>query len=478
MIRSTIKWRIFKFNIIIITMLIVLVMIIFNIAGRWYLEKDILSQLHVIASSIENVALQQENQLALDHRNNLVAKGDEELLFRYYSQLNRSLREPMSVLNANYIFLDIDMNTISIFAEDSSLPANLVERLVAKVNESATLKREKIVNITLAGNEYIAIIKPVQPKNTFGLRWIIIYSNLNKIIEMQWKINIILFVILLLCAIITMIFSSMVSKKIAAPFSAVNEHIRAIAERNFGRKINLDVDDEFRELVNNINLMSDKLNSHDMAQKIFLQNASHEFRTPLMSIQSYAEGLKYGVVDSDTAAGVIIDESKRMANLVEEILYLSRLDAIEENYNFTVIDFNELVKSCVKYMSGIAMKENIKIDVEASSEKIEIYADEEKISRAVTNIISNCIRFAESTVKIEYAIKENKMLEINISDDGPGFDENDLPNIFNRFYKGKKGKFGLGLAISKSIVEKHKGEITAKNLPKGALFTILLPLGR
>ena len=93
----------------------------------------------------------------------------------------------------------------------------------------------------------------------------------------------------------------MYHKKISAPFSHLNQHIRAIAERNFGNKIEMPVDDELREFVNNINIMSEKLETYDKAQKTFLQNVSHEFRTPLMSIQSYAEGIKYDVVDSNTA---------------------------------------------------------------------------------------------------------------------------------------------------------------------------------
>lgn len=105
-----------------------------------------------------------------------------------------------------------------------------------------------------------------------------------------------------------------------------------------------------------------------------------------------------------------------------------------------------------------------------------IRGDEEKLLRAFSNVLSNCIRYAESNVTIESKLTLNEKVKVTISDDGPGINEKDLPFIFERFYKGKKGDFGLGLAISKNIIEKHKGTIYANNSNKGAVFTIELPI--
>jgi two-component system, OmpR family, sensor histidine kinase CssS len=271
------------------------------------------------------------------------------------------------------------------------------------------------------------------------------------------------------------VFSSRISKKISDPISHLNKYISEIAERNFGGKVEMLVYDELNEFVNNINIMSEKLEIYDKAQKTFLQNASHEFRTPLMSIQSYAEGIKYEVVDSNTAVHIILDETKRMTHLVEDLLYLSRLDAIEENYNYNSVNLSELINTCVERMLGIASKNNIKIINNTIKEGAEVKGDEEKLSRAITNIISNCIRYAVNIVVISSRMLGNKV-ELSISDDGPGFENHELPNIFERFYKGEKGNFGLGLTISKNVIEKLNGKITAKNSQSGALFVIELPI--
>lgn len=477
--RNTIKWRIFKYNLIVIIMLIILTTIIFNIAVRMYIEKDILGQLNKIASNTEYTALQHgPDFFPKPERTPPPKNQDNNDLFRYYFMLDHSLKDSLTVLNADYILLDKDKNRITPFQQQPfTTSADLSDEIIKVVSKSKNFTAdEAYYNFNLSGTEYIAIIKPVSDKNSFGLGWIIIYSSLQKVNQLQLVINVILFAILVFSALIIVIFSSLLSKKISEPFSSLNEHIRAIAERNFGTKINMPVYDELNEFVNNINTMSEKLATYDKAQKTFLQNVSHEFRTPLMSIQSYAEGIKYDVVDSGTAVDIIVDESKRLTHLVEDLLYLSRLDTIEENYHFSNLDFNDLINACAERMNGIALKSNIKITVKNLNEKFEIYTDEEKLSRAIINVISNCVRYADSKVVITSEVIDNNKVKLTICDDGPGFESNELPNIFERFYKGKKGNFGLGLSISKNVIEKLNGKITAENSKSGALFTIELPI--
>lgn len=484
--KNTIKWKIFRYNLNIIFMLISLVTIIFNLSIRLYIEKNIITQLNRIASRTEDTALKKgPDFFQKSDEIHPPPPPDEEIdnskknneLFRFYFMLDRSLREPLSVLNADYILLDNNKKRITPSQDDYFKISNeLLNKITSEINKTYNSKNETYLNFSLSGTRYIAVIKPVYDKNNFGLGWIIIYSNLQKINRLQWGINIVLFVILIFSALITVLFSSSLSKKISEPFSSLNKHIRYIAERNFGNKINITVDDELKDLVNNINIMSEKLETYDKAQKTFLQNVSHEFRTPIMSIQSYAEGIKYDVVDKNNAADIIIDESKRLTRLVEDLLYLSRLDTIEESYNFENLDFNELINCCIERMNGIAIKNNIKINVITDNKCIKIYADEEKLFRAITNIISNCLRYAKSIVEIKWELLDENKLRLIISDDGPGFEPNELPNIFERFYKGKKGNFGLGLSISKNVIEKLKGKITAENTDSGALFIIELPL--
>jgi signal transduction histidine kinase len=478
-------------------MIIILTTILFNVVIRVYIEKDTISQLNKIASNAEHTALQHgpdffhesKESPPINERNdrplppieqdnkfppiNFQSNNDPLM---YYFMLDRSLKEPFSLLNADFILLDKDKNRVSPFPEEStSTHTTLMKQITNKISDKK-LTQETYLNLYISDNKYIAIIKPVSEKNSFGLGWIIIYSSVQKINQLQLVINLILFLILIFCALITAIFSSRVSKKISTPFSELNEYISAISERNFGNKIDMPVYDELNEFLHNINIMSEKLETYDQAQKTFLENVSHEFRTPLMSIQSYTEGIKYEVIDNNVAIPIILDETKRMTSLVEDLLYLSRLNSIQENFNFKNLIFNELIDNCVNRMNLIATKNNITIVTNCSKEIIRIYGDEEKLSRAITNIISNCIRYATNVVTLTLQLTDNSRVQLSISDDGPGFKDTELPNIFERFYKGTKGNFGLGLSITKNVVEKLNGKISASTLNPGASFIIELPI--
>ncbi len=484
---NTIKWRIFKYNLIVIIMLIALVAVIFNVTIRVYIEKEIIGQLDRIAFRTEDTALKRGLDFFKEDKRvpppppaPREIKEEERVdnsAFRYYFMLDRSLREPLSVLNANYILLDSSKAVINPLPKEySNTSDELLNKITAEVSELTDLKKANYLNFSLSGIEYIALIKHVSEKNTFGLGWIVIYSSLEQINQLQTAINIILLAILVISALIIVFFSSIISKKVSEPFSSLNKHIRDIAEIKFGTKIQVPVYDELQELVSNFNIMSEKLETYDKAQKTFLQNASHEFRTPLMSIQSYAEGIKYGVTDSTDSADIIIDESKRLAQLVENLLYLSRLDAIEESYCLNRLDINELLRSCAERMNVIAANNNIALKLNLPEKEVLTTVDEEKVTRAFNNIISNCLRYAKSIVSISSELVEERIVRITISDDGPGFQTDELPNIFERFYKGIDGNFGLGLAISKNVIEKHNGRISAYNSESGAVFRIDLPL--
>jgi len=187
------------------------------------------------------------------------------------------------------------------------------------------------------------------------------------------------------------------------------------------------------------------------------------------------------VDDQGAAIKTILNETERLRYLVEDLLYLSRLDTDEEMYRFAELDFGELLQHVTARMKILAEKEKIDISLTRAEDDILLRGDEEKLVRAITNVVSNCLRFAAAKIAVQVTLMPdpgNKHLRLTICDDGPGFDQDDLDNIFTRFYKGKNGKFGLGLAIAKSIIDKHGGSITARNNENGgACFEIFLVPG-
>ena len=212
-------------------------------------------------------------------------------------------------------------------------------------------------------------------------------------------------------------------------------------------------------------------------QQTFFQNASHELKTPLMAIQGYAEGIQAGVMDAGSSAEVILAESDRMTELVEELLNISRLDTGWQQLTLSEMDLRELLYDSLRAVEPAASHSGIIIVPDFPEEPVMVKCDDTQIRRAVTNILTNGLRYARSELRLTCRPDKRNVM-IRIQDDGNGIAEEDLPHIFDRFYMGKKGKSGIGLALTKEIIHLHKGKIRAYNGEHGAVFEISIPAGR
>ena len=212
-------------------------------------------------------------------------------------------------------------------------------------------------------------------------------------------------------------------------------------------------------------------------QQTFFQNASHELKTPLMAIQGYAEGIQAGVMDAGGAAEVILEESDRMTELVEELLDISKIDMGRQQLAFSEMDIRELLYDSIRAVEPAAAAGGIAIVPDFPDEPVTVSCDDARLRRAVTNILSNGVRYARSELRLTCRA-DKRHVTIRIQDDGDGIAEADLHHIFDRFYMGRSGKSGIGLALTREIIHLHRGTIRAYNGDTGAVFEITLPAGR
>ena len=212
-------------------------------------------------------------------------------------------------------------------------------------------------------------------------------------------------------------------------------------------------------------------------QQTFFQNASHELKTPLMAIQGYAEGIQAGVMDTGSAAEVILEESDRMTELVEELLDISKIDMGRQPLTLSETDIRELLYDSIRAVEPAAAATGITIAPDFPEEPVMVKCDDTQMRRAVTNILTNGLRYARSKLCLTCRPDKRNVI-IRIQDDGDGIAEGDLPHIFERFYMGKSGKSGIGLALTKEIIHLHKGTIRAYNGDAGAVFEISIPVSR
>lgn len=291
-----------------------------------------------------------------------------------------------------------------------------------------------------------------------------------------------LYVVLITALLLSLVMSLLVSNSIIRSLHKLTSFASRIGAGDFRPLNGRFMDKELESLAGDMNLMAQRLAKADKEQKIFFQNASHELRTPLMSIQGYAEGIKYKVFDNpDDATDIIISESKRLSDMVENLLTLSRLDltaSTAQPVTRTVLDIRELVDSVIENIRGSAILSNKQIEPSYSDQSLFVFGSENDLFRALENLLSNAIRHADRMIQVSVDSMERETV-ITVSDDGEGIPEELLPVIFNRFVRGEKGKHGIGLALVKAIAENHGGSITASNRTdghQGAVFTLKLPL--
>ena len=228
--------------------------------------------------------------------------------------------------------------------------------------------------------------------------------------------------------------------------------------------------DELEDINKELLYMFKKLRDANKNQKEFFQNTSHELKTPLVSIQGYAEAIKDGIMEEDdmqNALDIIIEESKSLSNVITSVLYLSSMDKVEkyDNKKDDWVNIDERIERWRSLSENILADKNIEL-VDNIPVNLEIFMMQEKVDKLINNLLGNALRYAKTKVEIDFFVKNNKA-HLLISDDGNGFDENDVDKIFDRFYKGEGGKNGLGLAIVKAIVDTYKGQIRAYNGEKG-----------
>lgn len=224
-------------------------------------------------------------------------------------------------------------------------------------------------------------------------------------------------------------------------------------------------------------------------RRLFVSNVSHELRTPLTSVKSYLEALEEGALTEPVAPDFIkvsLDETNRMMRMVTDLLHLSRIDNETSHLDVELINFTAFITFILNRFDKMRSQDDEKKyelvrDYPINSVWIEI--DTDKMTQVIDNILNNAIKYSPDGGKITVSMKttDDQMI-LSISDQGLGIPKQDLPKIFDRFYRVDRarsraqGGTGLGLAIAKEIIKRHKGFIWAKSeYGKGSTFTIVLP---
>jgi two-component system OmpR family sensor kinase len=298
--------------------------------------------------------------------------------------------------------------------------------------------------------------------------------------------------------ILALLLAFWIAKWVAAPLQRMAHTARSLAASRSlanSEQIPLEGPDEVKQLGNAFNDMVHRVQASQQSQRDFVANVSHELKTPLTSIQGFAQAILDGAVQDEQslqqAAQVIYDEAGRMHRMVVELLDLARLDSGIAEIEWLPVDLSALLQAIHEKFQPIAQHAQVELRLQSTALP-QIQGDGDRLAQVFTNLVDNAIKFTPpgGAVTLSSNAAEDLVL-ISIEDDGPGIPPGERERIFERFYQTDKSRrgdrtrgAGLGLAIAREIIQAHGGSISihdprgSNSSAHGSVFVVKIPLAR
>lgn len=460
-----IRIRIFIPVLILIILFPVLTWMIFSAASDRYIE-------HMVKREVTGILQQVEAEAAI--------LAGEELDEKEYAR--ELLSQMKAVVKKQHLGADLlVMNSRKKLIYPNGEPESGLRQDIYEISrtmlEKGELKPDEPVTVKADGQRYLINLYEVESSGRIRAKYYLAYALVPDTRILMTYTGGLLLVITLGLFAISALLVWFTAGKIARPLRALCRQAHGIGSGTF-----CPIEENYRvmeieELKNSFNDMGRRLEESREENARFFQNVSHDLRTPLVAITGYAQGIQCGVMkDCEKAAGIILSESLRMTELVESILTLSKLDNHNLLMNRVEVYLEEFLEEQTEVLKGAAGDKELKLCI--ADEPVVVQVDPSLLTRVFQNVIANCIRYAEHDIGVALRREETEVV-ILVEDDGCGFAPEELPYVFDRFYKGKEGNFGIGLSVVRSVMEYMGGtvEVGNRELPlHGAFYKIRIPL--
>lgn len=419
----------------------------------------LLSQGNIIADRIIGVRYDRDKK-----------KGMNDIVKKY----SKEIEARVMILNKNGVVIHDAYDVLNDEKlEDSEVKQSLKGKSIAKQHTFKEYGRVMYVSvpITLDNKVYGVVFISAGIED--------VHTHIDEIMKYYHLLS-------FLCVIITGIISVIFAHVIADPIEALTEGINKMYQGNLKQKVEPVGNNEITKLAHAFNMMSTKLSQIDEQRKAFVGNVSHELRTPLSAMKLLSESM---IHDKEADIKIykeffidVVSEVDKLDQIIESLLYLVDLDKEKLELDYQVTYVNYLLEKLIRLLKPLADKKNIHIET-VFIKKIQINLDQIKMQQALTNIISNAIKYTPEGGNIKISLyAEVDEIVIEIKDNGIGIPEESLPYVFERFYRVDKarnrntGGTGLGLSIAHQIIGLHQGkiEVTSK-VGEGTVFYVKLP---
>lgn len=290
----------------------------------------------------------------------------------------------------------------------------------------------------------------------------------------------------LVALVVSLLASLFVARSIAAPIQKVTEAANALAHGQYDQRVPVSGPKEVRALAQDFNNMAERVQAAQQAERDFVSNVSHELKTPLTSIQGFAQAIEDQAVSEPTevqrAARVIREEAERLRRLTNGLLDSAQIQSGRIQMAHVPLNVNEIALACVERLQLRAQSLGIALTTRLVALPV-VQGDGDRLAQVITNLLDNALKHTPGGGKVTLETQVSKGgVEVSVLDTGAGIPPEDVPRIFERFYQVDKSRSekalgsGLGLAICKQILEAHGGQLAAQSaLGVGTRVTLWLP---
>lgn len=300
---------------------------------------------------------------------------------------------------------------------------------------------------------------------------VFVTTKANNVYKMANDFSTYFFFCALLSLSIAFISIYYLTRRFTSPIKQMNKVAKEYAKGNFDEKVEIKSNDEIGQLAATLNDMSVSLNSLEQLRRSFVANVSHELRTPMTTISGFVDGIRDGTIPAEKQEfylDIVSDEIKRMSRLVASLLDISKIESGDFIINKSKFDICSLVGKAALNFEKECEKKDLGVQIVMPEDGITVEADEDCIYRVVYNLIENAVKYSKEKGRIIIKVEDSpKTAYISVYNTGKGIKKEDLPFVFERFYKSDKSRsldtksLGLGLYMVKSLITAHDEKIWA-----------------
>lgn len=396
--------------------------------------------------------------------------------------INRRLAEQMG---ERVLIVNKDKTVIADSATTGSLVGKKLEQSLVDTARTGSVG-DNVITDPEQGTRIMYLAFPVASEKKEILGVVFFSSSLKAIDVTLNNFKIAIWVALLVLLVVAWLVTWALSQRIAKPVQELTAAAEQVASGNLSRRVKIESDDEVGRLAKTFNYMGEHLQESDTLQRNFIADVSHELKTPLTSVRGFIEVLQEGAYkDPKTclrSLKSVDEEVVRLSHLVNDLLELSKMETADLKLDKKEVDLKKLAQKVIEQFEVISKKTQVGLSLKVEK-PVMVSADEQRIKQAMVNLLTNAFSYTTKGGSINLEISQTRdSARVIVRDTGEGIPPDVLPFIFDRFYRADEarsrstGGTGLGLTITKKIIEAHGGTITVESKEKeGTTFVFSLP---